>query len=565
MQTVRRLYVYLLSGITLGFLVVGLITLLQVILAQLGVGQGALIGREGGDWARQQLSLAAALIGVGLPVWGIHWWLAERSLDPKRPNAEDERGSAIRALYLTVGLVVLLGFGAFAARDLVREMVSGLLPRPPDDAYFSGADPARSLATLLVTAAAWGYHVAVRRRDMARGPVQGDAVWLPRVYVYGATLIAMLITLQALGDLARYAGETVWPPAADPNVDNYRSYGLADSVSLFVVWAFAWLGHWWYAGRLVSAGGWRAASERGARLRLAFFVAVILAGAFSVVRLAGEALRAILVPAFGATDAIGGDLDGTDLLRLVAVALVSAVPWAVAWWLHQRRMHEEALQADDPSRAVVATRLDLHAVALVGLAFAAVGTGWLVGLLVDVLLGGSRTVSGSGFWRAELANFVPYAVLGLVVWVWRWWPVQARYAADPEGEASSTIRRSSLLIILAASVVSALGSLALVLYRLFGILLGAGLGGNAISELSAPVGALVAAAAVALYHGLALRRDLALRAAAAPAPITEPPSAAAPAAAGRALVLYGPLDGDLDAAVGALRDALPPGFRLDED
>ena len=563
MQTIRRLYIYLLSGITLGFLAYGLITLLQVILGQLGLGQGILIGRDGGDWARQQLSLAAALIGVGLPVWGIHWWFAERGLNPAHPHAEDERASTVRALYVTVVLVVLLGFGAFAARDLVREIVSGLLPQPPENSYY-GSSPAASLATLLVTAAAWGYHVAVRRRDMARGPVQGAAAWLPRVYVYGATFVALLITLQAFGELARYAGETIWPPATALNPSGSRSYGLADSVSLFTVWAVAWLGHWWYAARLVSASGWRAASERGSMLRLAFFVAVILVGAFSVVRLTGEALRAILVPAFGATDAIGGDLDGTDLLRAVAVALVSAVPWALAWWLHQRRMHEEALQADDPSRAVGATRLDLHAVALVGLAFAAVGTGWLIGLLIDVLLGGSRTVGGSGFWRAELASFVPYAVLGLVVWVWRWWRVQARYAADPEGEASSTIRRSFLLIILAASVVSALGSLALVLYRLFGSLLGADLGGNATSELSTPIGALVAAAGLALYHGLALRRDLALRAAAAPAAITEPPAAAVPAAVSRALVLHGPPDADLDAAVGALRDTLPPGFTLDE-
>lgn len=557
MQTVRRLYIYLLSGITLGFLVFGLITLLQVILAQLGVGQGTLIGPEGDDWARQQLSLAAALIGVGLPVWGIHWWLAERSLDPKRPNAEDERGSTIRALYLTVVLVVLLGFGAFAARDLVREIVSGLLPQAPEN-YYYGSAPAASLATLLVTAAAWGYHVAVRRRDMGRGPLEGAAVWLPRVYVYGATLVALLITLQTLGDVARYAGETLWPPAADPNVDNYRSYGLADSLSLFVVWAFAWLGHWWYAGRLVSASGWRAAGERGARLRLAFFVAVILAGAFSVVRLAGEALRAILVPVFGATDAIGDDLDGTDLLRAVAIALVSAVPWAVAWWLHQRRMHEEALQADDPSRAVVATRLDLHAVALVGLAFAAVGTGWLVGLLIDVLLGGSRMVSGSGFWRAELANFVPYAILGWIAWAWTWRQAALRQAADPMAEAGSMVRRSFLMIVLAASIVSGLGSLAIVLYRLFGSLLGANLSGNSVSELSTPLGALIVAVAVALYHGLALRRDLGLRATAAPVP-------AEPVAAQRRLVLSGPPGSDLDGTLEALRSGLPAGYRLDED
>jgi hypothetical protein len=554
MQTVRRLYVYLLSGITLGFLIYGLITLVEVALSALGVGGDGIGGR------REQLSLAAALIGVGLPVWAIHWWFAERGLDPARPNAEDERSSTVRALYLTMVMIFLLGFGAFAARDLVREFALGFLPRPQDDFYgYSSGSGARSLATLFVTGAAWGYHVAIRRRDLARGPLEGAAAWLPRVYVYGATLTGLVITLQAFGDLARYAGETLWP-LSGIQYGGERSYAFADAVSLLAVWTIGWFGHWWYAGRLLIAAGWRASSERAARLRLAFFVSVILAGAFSVIRLTAEAVRAVLIPVLDATDAIGGNLGTTDLVRTVAVALVSAVPWAVAWWLHQRWMHEEALEADDPSREAVAARLDLHSVALVGLAFAAVGTGWLVGLLIDVALGGSRTVGGSGFWRAELANFVPFTLIGLGVWVWRWWPIQARHHADPAAEAASTIRRSFLLVILAASVITSLGSLAYVLYRLFGSLLGANIGGG-ILELSMPLGALVAAGAVALYHGLALRRDMALRAAIEPeAPVVMPVAERSR----RSLVLLGPPDGDSDAALGALREALPPGFTLDE-
>lgn len=555
MQTVRRLYVYLLSGITLGFLIYGLITLVEVALSALGVGGDGIGGR------REQLSLAAALIGVGLPVWAIHWWFAERGLDPNRPNAEEERSSTVRALYLTVVMIVLLSVGAFAARDLVREFALGFLPRPQDDFYgYSSGSAARSLATLLVTAAAWGYHVAIRRRDLARGPLEGAAAWLPRVYVYGATLTGLVITLQAFGDLARYAGETLWPISGIDDSGGYRSYAFADAVSLLAVWTVGWFGHWWYAGRLLIAAGWRASSERAARLRLAFFVAVILAGAFSVIRLTAEAVRAVLIPVLDATDAIGGNLGLTDLVRAVVVALVSAVPWAVAWWLHQRWMHEEALEADDPTRPAIATRLDLHAVALVGLAFAAVGTGWLVGLLIDVAMSGSLTVGGSGFWRAELANFVPFTLIGLAVWVWRWWPIQARHQADPPAEAASTIRRSFLLIILAASVITSLGSLAYVLYRLFGSLLGANLDGGGILELSMPIGALVAAGAVALYHGLALRRDLALRAASE----AELPAKPMEERSRRSLILFGPPDADVDATVIALRQVLPPGFTLEE-
>jgi hypothetical protein len=116
------------------------------------------------------------------------------------------------------------------------------------------------------------------------------------------------------------------------------------------------------------------------------------------------------------------------------------------------------------------------------------------------------------------------------------------------------------MIILAASVIASLSSMALILYRLFGTILGANLGGNAASELSTPIGALVVAGAVALYHGQVLRRDMAVRAAEA-AP--EEPSTG-PAEAGRRLVLVGPTGSDLDATVAGLRADLPPGYRLDE-
>jgi len=119
------------------------------------------------------------------------------------------------------------------------------------------------------------------------------------------------------------------------------------------------------------------------------------------------------------------------------------------------------------------------------------------------------------------------------------------------------VRRSFLLIVLAGSVIAGLGSLAVVLYRLFGSLLGANLFGNTASELSAPLGILIVAVTVGLYHGLSLRRDLALRAAAVPVP-------AEPVAARRSLVLIGPPDADLDAALEALRTGLPAGYRLDE-
>jgi hypothetical protein len=564
MQTVRRLYLYLLSGITLGMLSVGLTLLLEVTLAALGVGHGALASGGSGD--RERLSIAAALVGVGLPVWGIHWFLVERSLRPTNPHADAERASIVRALYFSVVLGVLLGFGATAALALVRDLIGALLggSRPE----FSASDPASSLAVLAVTGAAWFYHASTRRRDMRAGPLVGAAAWLPRIYLYGASLIGLGILLLTIGNLVSFVAEAVIGPPPDFAEPGYQAFQLAGHLAAVLVLGAVWLGHWWYAGRLVADSGWRGASERPANLRLAYFVAVIGISAFAVIWFVSRAASAVLVPVLGATDLVGGAATGDDLARAVVVSIMSAVPWAIAWWLHVRWVRAESVQVDDPERAATVDRLDFGLVGLVGLGFGAVGIGWLLGLLVDAALGGNRTVGDA--WRLELAQYLPWAMLGFVAWAWNWAKLQRRHFTDPVGEAGSTVRRTYLLIVVAAAVVSSLGSLALVLYRLFGELLGASLSGNAVSELSTPIGALLVAAAVAIYHGITLRRDMALRAGAEPEPVPSETLAGAPTPAPsvgelrRTLVLSAPAGGELDAAVETLRGHLPQGYRLEE-
>jgi hypothetical protein len=167
--------------------------------------------------------------------------------------------------------------------------------------------------------------------------------------------------------------------------------------------------------------------------------------------------------------------------------------------------------------------------------------------------------------------------------------MERRHQVFPKAEAASTVRRAGLLIVLAVAVIAGLSSLALILYRLFGFLLGAGLSGDAVGELSTPAGILIVALVAGLYHGLALRRDLAVAlppkpgaGAAEPEAATAAPEAAAPEPSpaeeaeweseggpvlppGIPLTLRGPDGSDLEAALNAARDALPEGYRLERD
>lgn len=183
-----------------------------------------------------------------------------------------------------------------------------------------------------------------------------------------------------------------------------------------------------------------------------------------------------------------------------------------------------------------------------------------------------------------MALDLPLAILGGAVWIWAWVPMERRHQAFPRAEAASTVRRAGLLIVLAVAVIAGLSSLALILYRLFGFLLGAGLSGDAVGELSTPAGILLVALVAGLYHGLALRGDLAVALPPQPHPrVAERQAAAAvpePTPTeevdweteggpvlplGIPLTLRGPDGPDLEAALKAARDALPEGYRLERD
>lgn len=561
MQTVRRLYLYLMSGIALAVLLVGLNILLSVALHALGIGRGESI--SGNDSDREALSLAAALVVVGLLVWTVHWMLVERSLRPDNPNRDAERGAAERALYLTLVLGALLVFGVLAGIQLMEELTSRLFGISRLDEFFT-PDIGASLATVVVTGSAWAYHVAIRQRDLRVGPLTGAGAWMPRVYLYGAALVGLIFTALNISTLLGTGVRALSGPVPDFDPGDFPKLQAAVAIAGIIAWGIVWLGHWWFSTRLAHGTGWRADSERRARLRVAYLVGAVGSMALGTGIFAFLALFATLRLALAAPDLSGTE----DAVQAVGVPLVSLLPWAAAWWLHRTWLFAESRAADDPARLATAERLNASVVALIGLWALAVGSAGLLGLLLDASLGGNRTLGD--FWKGELAGYLAAAVLGTLLWLWNWLRLQARHAAAPREEADSTVRRAYLLIVVGITVIASLGSLAFVLYRLFASILGVAIVENAMSALSAPIGALIVATAVAVYHGLALRRDQALRAEASSAVQAEgaavetaeiPPAQETPAR--RVLVLSGPANADLDATVAAIRAALSPELSLE--
>jgi hypothetical protein len=571
MQTVRRLYLYGMSGITLGVLLTGLNNLFVVVFHALGLGRGTLGGGSSGD--RELLSLAIALTVVGLLVWTVHWLLVERSLRPANPAADEERASPIRALYLSLVLAVLLVFGVIAGVQLLEQVALRLFGISASDRFeFFSIDSGAALATVLVTGLAWLYHAAIRRRDLD-APMAGGGAWMPRVYLYGAALLGLVMTAINIGSLLRFAFDVLAGPAPDFADPGFARRAGADALAGIVGWGIVFIGHWWYATSLLRGDGWRGVSERGARLRLAYFVAVILASAIATVTFGAQSLSSALGLALG----VERDFASESALQSVVGPALGLLPWLAAWFVHQRWMIDEARDGGQPERPVSVARLSAATIGLVGIAAAGAGAAGVLGLLLDIVLGGNRT--DAGFWRRELAEFMAVGFVGAALWLWNWANLQTRRGADPEGEARSTVRRAYLLVVVGVSLLASLASLALLLYRLFNTILGVDDFTNAASTVSAALGVLLVAAGVAAYHGVAERRDRALRgpspfdeAAAAPdggqaaearGPTASAPPAVAPRAE-RALRLSAGTAAELDAAMAGMRSRLPAGVELEE-
>lgn len=550
MLTVRRLYIYGVSAVGFGLLLAGLAGLLRVLLDAVTAAPAAAWATP--DTTREDLSLSLALVAVGLPLWAIHAWLSERAARRDDAQGAAERDSALRALYLAGATAVTLWLGVSA---LVGVAASALAAALGVDEPGFGLDTG-ALAAGLVLVPAWAYLARTRLRDAAGGPLSGSGAWLTRVGLYGAAFALLFVLLNAAGSaidvvLRALVGRA---PVGDPA---WWRAALAWPLAQGAVGGAAWYLHHRFVLRLAGRDDRVGVAERASRIRLAYPLAVTLvAGVVLLTAFSAALARLLQVPMAGEDDLV---LVAQDVVGIV----LAMTPFAAAFLWHRAMARREAVAFDGEARPRTAVRVGDLSVAATGLALLAVGTGWCLGLLVDVLLGGDRTAVAASGWRMDLAQFVGYALAGLPAWAWAWLRAQRARAADPAVEVRSTVRRAYLYLAAGVALVASAGSLAVILYRGLRLVLGLEVT-NLAGEVSVAVGVLLAGAVVLAYHALALRADGRVRAAAEAALAVEAAAwgGVRGAPVHEDLELTGPEDGNLEELNRRIREVLPAGWTL---
>jgi uncharacterized BrkB/YihY/UPF0761 family membrane protein len=147
--TIRRVYTYLIAGIGMAMLAIGLASLIGVI------GSQAMNIRH---HPNSETATAISIVLLGAPAWALSWWQARRRLD------DDERRSAPRGAYVYLGVLGgvlgLLVFGSALLYRLVNAAFAG--------SFFTIAtwhDIWHFLVNASVSAAVFLFHYRVLRAD----------------------------------------------------------------------------------------------------------------------------------------------------------------------------------------------------------------------------------------------------------------------------------------------------------------------------------------------------------------------------------------------------------------
>lgn len=478
MPTIRRLYVYLVAAAGLATLVTG-VSLGGAALIELVMASGGLESTYRGT-----IATFGAMTLVALPVWLVHWGIAQRLAN--RDSAE--KAATLRRLYLYGVLSGLL----VTVSVLAYRLITGLLLIPLGAGAAVGAeDIVRVVWEIAVSAAGFAYTWHIAAADRSSVGEAGGSATLRRWYAYGAQLVGLLVALFGASALLStilvdfFSGASILDSAA----------GTAADVARTLVGVTVWLIH-----RHWTAGTPMRESDNRSTLRAVYGFWVLATSVIATLFSAGQILHWLLARLLGVQQPSGLP---SDPLTAISGAIATLLVFAAAWALMRHEITGGGAAGETQHQAGV-RRLYGHLVAILALGVLASGAAILLWALVDLVANpgvGPDSLLGI---RDRISLSVTFILVGLPVWLLHW-----RLAAPVE-ERLALSRRIYVFACLSLSILVVLGSAVWLASQLLSLLLNVG-GERPFVEIGDALGLLLIAAAIAAYHANVLRLDNAAR------------------------------------------------------
>ena len=474
MRTVRRLYVYLVTLISLELVVWGLINLLQNSLSAVPAA------------ATNLLASGLSLVLVGLPFFILHGWIAQREA---RHDAE-ELNSRLRALFHYSARLALLAPVVLDLYNLLKELLQALFGVLP-----SGVMTASSTDRLIAVAinvAVWLIFERLLRADWASVTSPESFVEVRRLsrylwmlYGLGLAVPGVIQILQSILDPFSFLA------FAQPAGLSQLVSGLALTAIGVPLWVF-----WWQ--RIERTRD--LPEERPSTLRWVVLYMLALVGALVALFAAQSVVQSLLEAL------LGESLAPLAFLAKISQPLSLTVVFVVLWAYYGSQVRLEWAREPDELRRAGLRRLYHYPLALAGNAAVFAGVWQVLGQIVALLVAASIWSSVP---RIVLAGGIAWLLVGAAYWLSNWPGMQAeaRRAEDTGDHARrSVLRKSYLYLAVFLTVVGLMASAGVLFYRLINALLG-NPGSDLALETWLQIRSLALLAVWLAYHQAVLRSD----------------------------------------------------------
>ncbi|GAB4533198.1 MAG: hypothetical protein Fur0018_22340 [Anaerolineales bacterium] len=482
MKTIRRLYFYLVTLISLEVVLWGVIELLRSLFSGPPVG------------AADALARALSLVLVGVPVFLFHWLWVQRAAaaDP------EEKSALLRAVFFFAALGALLfPVAQNALAWLNRALLQALdadTARAVVGGYQSWQD---NLIAVIANLSMAAYFWRTLKEAWPSPPDDEPFADARRVYRYLWLLYALLLGIAGIHELLMF----LFSIPDEKVLGVGQGAQLGNGLALVLVGIPLWVFTWRICQRALDE-----ARERAANLRLGVLYLLSWGSAVIGAAAAAMALSELLQFLLGAPGGWRAALNGISEPLAVAVPLGEVWGYYGQWLLHHIALDEDA-GAQAGKRRLYATLL-----AFIGLVFSLTGVLLLLSFLVDLLTG--QNAWGGGL-RECLSAALSALAVGIPLWLPRWRALQAEaLSQDSRGSAArrSLVRRVYLYLALFAGVIGGMGTAVALVFQVLSALLSGRVPGDFAASVLNTAAALGVFIVLLVYHLRVLRADAALEA-----------------------------------------------------
>jgi hypothetical protein len=472
MQTVRRLYFYLVSLISLEVVIWGVIYLTRT-----------LFDPQSTAFTSNLLATGLSLILVGLPIFLLHWLIIQRNA----LRDTDERSTLVRAVFLyAVQLAVLIPVVQNVLAILTRTIMP-VLDLNIRMAFLGGEQTLLdNLVAIIVNLVAWAYFTRILRADWQAEVEENSLIEVRRLYRYIWMLYGLVFAIAGVYNLIRYLLNAV-----EGQINNtWLGNGIPMAVVGGIIWSQVW--------RMIQQRSDDPA-ERQSTLRLVVLYLITLISAVIVTVAGIITLTSVMRLILGTGTPLNSILsqNASEIALLVSLGVV----WA---YFEGQRKEQLALGVETAVRPEV-ERLYRYILSLVGLTATFTGSWLLLEALVQLLFDARMSFISHDLLAPAIASLA----VGLPIWLLNWLPLQnmARDVSSA-GELArrSLIRKIYLYIILFLSIIGVMVAGG----RLFFLALSQVLGDTTPDfglEFTRRLVTLLLIAMWLSYHLIALRRD----------------------------------------------------------